>query len=301
MEKLFIYGLLFIESSYVYGFPIITNTSSNATKIEFSTKLNEKLPTGYKVKINYGIDKGLVAMSCSGLTCTLSTNKFPSDVNSTFYKVGIYDSLDTLYGEGIDGYYTIISSAKIVDSNYSKISNSGTIVPDTSKLGVGKNDWACTKDNKTGLIWEVKTTDGGNHDMNKSYTNILLTEKNDIIKYNDSTNTEGLVKLANSESLCGATNWRLPKLDELMTLIVCSDGEYNSLNDYTHSYYICANNLLVTRPVINTMYFPNTKSNFFWAYGLDNSSLVWKVDFGYSSAHSFAKYDDQAFIRLVHK
>ena len=71
-------------------------------------------------------------------------------------------------GELLNGTYT--NSFLVTASGYSKISNSGSVLPDTATLGSGANDWACTKDNKTGLIWEVKTDDGGLRDKDWYYS-----------------------------------------------------------------------------------------------------------------------------------
>lgn len=54
--------------------------------------------------------------------------------------------------------------------SYTKIANDGSELSKTVKLGTGAKDWACTKDNNTGLIWEVKTNDGGLRDKDWKYT-----------------------------------------------------------------------------------------------------------------------------------
>jgi hypothetical protein len=43
--------------------------------------------------------------------------------------------------------------------SYTMIANNGAALPNSAVLGNGTGDWACTRDNETGLIWEVKTTD----------------------------------------------------------------------------------------------------------------------------------------------
>lgn len=44
--------------------------------------------------------------------------------------------------------------------DFSKIANNGTVLGATAALGPGVTDWARTRDNVSGLIWEVKTTSG---------------------------------------------------------------------------------------------------------------------------------------------
>jgi len=53
--------------------------------------------------------------------------------------------------------------------DFTKISHSGNPLPASASLGAGLNDWACTRDNVTGLLWEVKTT-SGLRDENHTYT-----------------------------------------------------------------------------------------------------------------------------------
>ncbi|MDO9104919.1 MAG: DUF1566 domain-containing protein [Methylovulum sp.] len=51
-----------------------------------------------------------------------------------------------------------------------KIANNGQELPYSAALGNRPNDWACIKDTKTGLIWEVKTSDGGLRDGRWRYS-----------------------------------------------------------------------------------------------------------------------------------
>ena len=50
--------------------------------------------------------------------------------------------------------------------DYTKIANNGTTLGAGAILGTAATDWACTKDNITGLTWEVKT--GYNTDLRYS-------------------------------------------------------------------------------------------------------------------------------------
>ncbi|MBP8283259.1 MAG: hypothetical protein KAX46_05010, partial [Chromatiaceae bacterium] len=54
--------------------------------------------------------------------------------------------------------------------SFTKIANSGNALPAAAALGSGANDWACTRDNVTGLTWEVKTNDGGLRDQDWTYS-----------------------------------------------------------------------------------------------------------------------------------
>lgn len=43
--------------------------------------------------------------------------------------------------------------------DFTKVANDQTDLPPQATLGKGANNWACTRDNVTGLVWEVKSTD----------------------------------------------------------------------------------------------------------------------------------------------
>jgi len=167
---------------------------------------------------------------------TRTTGGIPS-----IYKVGIYDAKGTLQGTTMAGTLVISS---VSNSGYTKISNSGAELPDTAKLGSGANDWACTKDNKTDLTWEVKTLKSGLRNMDNVYTNYFLDE----IGYGTSNNTDVFVSAVNQKTLCGKSDWRLPVLSEIKTLVFCSDGKYEANGS-------CTNWKEVTKPTINTVFF----------------------------------------------
>lgn len=150
--------------------------------------------------------------------------------------------------------------------DFTKVCNSGELTgqgscPANPALGAGANEWACTKDNNTGLIWEVKTT-GGLRNQAETYTN--YDDPNRPQKWNGSsyvnptqaeinaaTNSIGFVNAVNAltgtNRLCGATDWRRPTVDELSNLadlgIVYTSGN----------------------PAIDATYFPNTPAVNFWS------------------------------------
>ncbi|MEN9897057.1 MAG: hypothetical protein RLZZ66_706 [Pseudomonadota bacterium] len=302
-KSISLYGFIILALSLwtnaVFAIPTLTEASATGTTVKFVTKLSEKLPTGYKVKIDLNNGKGLVAMTCSGLTCSLSSNALPK-LDSLTYKIGIYDAKGILQSTLLNGTFVMTSIA--ITSKYTKISNSGAVLPDIAKLGFGLNDWACTKDNETGLIWEVKTTDGGLRDWNNTYTNYSSG-----LGYLGSSDAQTFVNEVNNQKLCGATNWDLPSLDALKTLIFCSDGQYDEDGS-------CKNYQTVTQPTIMTTYFPNTQNDWYWSWNFDKrdpaanplmpdyllkDSTRWSVNFYYGYFKSYSK-DYGHYVRLVH-
>ncbi|MDD5755426.1 MAG: DUF1566 domain-containing protein, partial [Methylococcales bacterium] len=214
--------------------------------------------------------------------------------------------------------------------SYTKIANDGSVLPITAQLGTGAKDWACTKDNNTGLTWEVKTDDGGLRDKDwyyswyepdasknggsSGYTDIAsLFRKPISCSTEDNCNTYAFINAVNSQTLCGANDWRMPTNVELQGLIYCSDGQYNklteeSLNSNNGYGLVCSSNrdvLKTTFPTINTTYFPDTKDNYlFWSasFSDDNprfyGSFVWNVGFASGSNDSSEK-DYPYSVRLV--
>lgn len=133
---------------------------------------------------------------------------------------------------------------------YTKISNKGTALASTATLGTGDNDWACTRDDNTNLIWEIKTSDKGLRDKdslyswydsnpatNKGYAGLADGEKGKCTG-GIACDTEAYVKAVNEQGLCGFKDWRLPTFRELVSLLKLDVPPMS--------------------PMIDTTYFPNT-------------------------------------------
>ena len=148
--------------------------------------------------------------------------------------------------------------------------------------------WSCVKDNHTGLIWEVKTNDDSIHDKDNKYRwgGITAIGRDHVSKegtYYDDWNS--LVNGANqnnyggSTGLCGFTDWRVPAIYELQTII-----NMNSIN-----------------PAIDDDYFPNLGSNNYWSslpYA-NNSFEVWLVNFYYGKVSYGGYRYNKTLVRLV--
>jgi hypothetical protein len=103
----------------------------------------------------------------------------------------------------------------------------------------------CVQDNVTGLMWEVKTMDGGLRDWNKTYTNYSATYNPYGLYYGTATDASGFVGAVNATNLCGYSDWRLPTADELQSIV-----------DYGVAY---------PGPTIDATWFSNTKNSHFWS------------------------------------
>lgn len=161
----------------------------------------------------------------------------------------------------VAGMLLALPTSTNAQSHYTKISNAGYMLPSAAQLGDGPYDWACTRDNRTGLTWEVKRTSGlrdyrhnyawrwsgtGHNGNTTSCGNTLSPA---------SCNTQALASRYNGIALCGSSNWRVP-------LGTYAGGPYtNSPNGELAVFY---KNLFQTAGVTPGIWFPNTRLSLTW-------------------------------------
>ncbi len=127
--------------------------------------------------------------------------------------------------------------------DYNKIANNGTTLAAGAALGAAATDWACTKDNITGLTWEVKVNDIA-HLRHRGHT-YTWYNSNAATNGGDAggtggnscnatlpgnlCNTEAFVTAVNAAALCSYTDWRMPTKRELLTWSCrCIESEHRS-------------------------------------------------------------------------
>ena len=106
---------------------------------------------------------------------------------------------------GEDSDYTINPQS------YTKLGIGNEELPETATFADG---WIMTRDNVTGLIWEVKTDDSSIHDKDHTYT------------WYDTAN---FIAAVNNENFGGFSGWRMPTVKELATIV--NSNRYNQANN----------------------------------------------------------------------
>jgi|LGVE01.1.fsa_nt_gb hypothetical protein len=180
---------------------------------------------------------------------------------------------EAFYGQ--DGTYNINPPS------FTKLDSQGNELPDSA------TEWVMVRDNVTGLIWEVKEQNDhvpeylNPHDADNRYTwydSNPETNGGNAGTPGDGTDTEDFINALNSENFGGFSDWRLPTIHELMSIV-----------DYeTYS------------PTIDTLYFPNTeiddgKGYLSYRYftsntmGYSGANSVWCLDFDHAGSSQCPK------------
>lgn len=134
---------------------------------------------------------------------------------------------DARFGRDVAGMAKIGGGAAGFD--FTKICMSGELAgtgscPTSPVQGTNPNDWACTKDNVTNLIWSIETF------LLKTWVVAADTAEGSLIAGYNTANRCGF-----------STNWRLPTRRELLSIHIADgrsltiDGDY--FPDATASYY----------------------------------------------------------------
>lgn len=184
------------------------------------------------------------------------------------------DLIARIAGEG-----GIFDFTKLNDTG-SALSNQGAVYTVTP--------WSCVRDNTTGLMWEVKTTDGGLRDQNNSYTwynpdadeNAGAPGRQDGGECSGSAcDTHAYVQAVNEEGLCGYSDWRMPTRTELRSIV-----------DYQATF-----------PSIPTAHFPNTVASSFWTAEPNETypNFAWHTDFKFGLASYYYFKSGPKSVRLV--
>lgn len=213
---------------------------------------------------------------------------------------------DSAHNDNRDGY---------AGFSFTKIGAKGESLP------ANATEWFCVKDNVTGLIWEIKqgkpndiVGDSGLHDPDDRYVwyEPDATRNGGFAGYEKHSdghsswssdrmchgygssgspsancNTKTYVDQVNAEKLCGANDWRMPTVNELL-----------SIADFSH-YALGLDSGYVP---LETRYFPNERPlSAYWSNTpvVDDPERAWHVFYGSSGGDGYDwRYGDYQ-VRLV--
>jgi len=102
-----------------------------------------------------------------------------------------------------------------IEKGFVKLDAQGKELPENAE------QWSMVRDKETGLVWEMKTTDGSIHDMERTYSW-------------DEAHETFLTEL-NSSKFGGFSDWRLPTTDELRTIRVKGAEPYINQNFFPNT------------------------------------------------------------------
>lgn len=149
--------------------------------------------------------------------------------------------------------------------SYQKVGASGEFLPPSA------TEWACVLDRVTGLMWEMKTADGGLHDGLRTYTNLGNGDSGDVSDFMQAVNAAGL---------CGHQDWRVPSRMELQSIV----------------------NYGRAQPMIVLAWFPHTRDWIYWTSTRDVDDIFgghWTVSFQYGVSVGGGANENQNSARLV--
>lgn len=173
--------------------------------------------------------------------------------------------------------------------DFSKIAHDGSLLPADAALGDGAGEWACIRDNTTGLWWEVKVDDVADvRHMDHTFTWYHPASpdgddgaEGEVATCDDTLNGQACNSLnyvgaVNATMLCGYSDWRLPSPLELAGIV-----------DHGRS-----------GPAIDIEFFPNTVAAPYWTASQAPFLNTWVVLFG-QGGEALGARDSPYRIRLV--
>lgn len=182
---------------------------------------------------------------------------------------------------------TVCAADSFAPVRYIGINTKGEAIEDVGKSST--KTWPCVLDQKTGLVWEVKTRKPGLHYQYNTYSwfNPDIQVNGGLAGYpggtdchNQPCDTESFLEKVNETGWCNAHDWRLPTREELRSLVNYSQKEKG--------------------PVIDNVAFPNSANQFYWAAesSATNPDEAWGIGFAFGFDYAYYK-NNRGHVRLV--
>ena len=252
----------------------------SGTTATFTPTNNLAYSTTYTATITTGVKDAAGNAIASPYTWTFTT-RVPPPINDTGITAG------RCYQAGSDVFVACNSAGAIAlndaqDGMAGRDADAATNLNTDGKLGFSYTavTGGCVQDNVTGLMWEVKTTDGGLRDWTKTYTNYSATYDPSGL-YGTATDATGYVAAVNATNLCGYSDWRLPTADELQSIV-----DYGIANP---------------GPTIDANWLPNTQGGAYWSVTpvIGAPMNVFIVAFNFGSVNNTTSRANIFYVRLV--
>ena len=279
IPRVTLYGILFLI--------IIIASYSSKVEIELRITSSEK---GATIFID-GKERGIVQIS--GAT--------PVIVSQGRHQIRIFKSTKEWTYEGVqdilvddqsETFFHIKTKSLLTQYGLDKIEK------EINKSGFINHKNGTVTDTKTKLMW-MRCTLGQTLDKNSN----SCPKKINTYEWQEAQD------IAKTLNFAGYSNWRVPSIQELNTLVYCSNNKQIKFekNGYdsrkNEGGYGCNSDIRgdYQDPTIYTSVFPNTPLSTFWTSSLTmNTSDVWQVDFE-SGNDFFDRKDSPAkkWVRLV--
>lgn len=325
------------------------NMDGNLTsQIQTSGSVDTNTPGSYTVTYTVTDAAGNKATLTRAITITETVpvvvtpvQKMPLNDTGIMFSGNIFGGLQDFCQDAEDHFQQDCHFGRDGDSTFTKV-GAGHGGFDFTKLDMAGNaladdapEWACVRDNHTGLIWETKIQmtvapagnglapkkkggggGGGSTEPTPEPSSLPTAIQSGSRKFDQKFKWGGtsaqikegqtygtqydewnsLINDANTESLCGITDWRVP-----------SRGELTSILNYHSS--LESND----KAAADTNYFPHTQLGYYWsstpyagaserawAINFDSVNGVWWGTVHYSGEDNAEERSFGNYVRLVH-
>lgn len=206
-----------------------------------------------------------------------------------------------------------------MQQRFIKIDKSGAVLADDA------SQWSCVYDSQTQFLWEEKTDNGGLRDKDWQYTwydtrkdyNKGVLGFSDRHDYQDERatgetcgqtlaqcNTQKYVEMVTeSGGLCGKSDWRLPELAELNSLMTEEAVTHPWATTQEKAWFGLSTKSVPRQIHINTHYFANLpQQSWYWSANTTNNDAAQANIIYFDSALIYgAPKSNNLYIRLIHK